>query len=388
MRLVYKRGSVWWGLGPVPGSRRRVRRSTGCRDRAAAEATVRRWERESADPAHAAQAAATLADALRLLIDRREEEALAGRKSPSTVSFYRSKCGHLARVLGADLRLELAHPSDVDRYVSQRRREGSSDHTISKELVALRGALKLARRAGLWRGDPAELLPVGFAPAYRPRTRWLSSAELQLLLAQLTPDRAARVAWIVATSGNWRESERAERADVAPDLRSVRVRGTKTTYRERTVPIVAPWQRQLLEHALRHAEGAELLFRPWRNVRRDLLEACARAAIPRCSPNDLRRTTAQWLRHAGVAADTIGAVLGHADSRMVERVYGRLSVEVVRERLESALGACTPGVPAPAHAAALGALGVQDWSANPAKSVPRGGIEPPTRGFSVLCSTD
>ena len=49
-----------------------------------------------------------------------------------------------------------------------------TDHTIAKELVALRAALKLAKRRGIWKGDPAEVLPVGFAPEYKPRNRFLT----------------------------------------------------------------------------------------------------------------------------------------------------------------------------------------------------------------------
>jgi hypothetical protein len=39
--------------------------------------------------------------------------------------------------------------------------------------------------------------------------------------------------------------------------------------------------------------GEDLLFPPWRNVRRDPLVACAQAGIAPCSPNDLRRTYAK-----------------------------------------------------------------------------------------------
>jgi integrase len=52
-----------------------------------------------------------------------------------------------------------------------------------------------------------------------------------------------------------------------------------------------------MAYALRHAEGKQgFLFRRWTNVRRDLNEACERAGIAPCSPNDLRRTCATWLR--------------------------------------------------------------------------------------------
>ena len=94
-------------------------------------------------------------------------------------------------------------PREVDRYVSQRRAEGASDSTIHKELVTLRAALKLARRAGIWIGDPAALIPVAFAPDYKPRSRFLTRSELARLFAELSPDRAARVAFMVATAAEW-----------------------------------------------------------------------------------------------------------------------------------------------------------------------------------------
>ena|GEM_PF-3809021 len=38
---------------------------------------------------------------------------------------------------------------------------------------------------------------------------------------------------------------------------------------------------------------------------RDLAQACDRAGIEPCTPNDLRRTCATWLRQAGAAPDLI-----------------------------------------------------------------------------------
>jgi integrase len=172
--------------------------------------------------------------------------------------------------------------------------------------VTLRAALKLAVRAGLWLGNPAAVLPVAFAPEYRPRTRFLTPNELSGLLGVLLADQAARVAFIVATSACWGESCRAMRADVAEDLSTAFIRGTKRSTRLRTVPIVSEMARSLLEYALKHAQGEDgLLFRPWTNVRRDLHQACEALGIAPCSPNDLRRTCATWLRAAGASPDLI-----------------------------------------------------------------------------------
>jgi len=153
-----RRGSVWYAYVYENGARRQV--STRCTDLKAAELSLRQLERDFADPAHAAAQKATLSDALKLLLDRRTEEATVGRRSHETVAFYRRKAGHLTRIFEhlddgkyAPFLLAGLRAADVDQYISRRRSEAVSDHTIAKELVTLRASLKLAKRAGLWLGD-------------------------------------------------------------------------------------------------------------------------------------------------------------------------------------------------------------------------------------------
>ncbi len=395
MRL-FKRGRVWWCWYYDNGQR--CYRSTKCRDLKAAELAARNWERDTADPHYAAARTATISRALTLLLNDREEQARVGRRSFDTVSFYREKAGHLVRIFELDATgnrvpflLTKLEPAHVDSYISQRRAEGASESTIYKEIVTLRAALRLARRARIWFGEPAAICPIAFAPEYKPRTRALTVQELQALLAQLLPDRAARVAFIVATSASWRESELALDEDVSHNLSTVLIRGTKRSTRYRMVPIVSDNARSLLEYALRHAAGTDgFLFLPWVSARRDLIVACRRAGIPRCSPNDLRRTCATWLRVAGVPPDLIAPVMGHADTRMVERVYGRLPIHALASRIAAAMGPenCSTFVTAPVDSAGFGGLNGLAGNGKPLKTMPRGGIEPPTRGFSVLCSTD
>jgi integrase len=299
-----------------------------------------------------------------------KEQAKAGRKSSSTADFYEGKAGHWSRLLETDPQgkpspfpLAKLQARDVDSYISTRRNEAVQESTIHKELITLRAALKLAKRAGIWKGDIAEILPVGFAPEYKPRECALAPGELRLLLDQLTPDRAARAAFIIATSANRKESELARREDVAADKSQVLIRGTKRVWRHRVVPIVAGFQRELLEFALEHAKGpGDPMFVCWENVRRDLDAACLRIEkklnpgfdhgpeklskrlrlVPpnrfaSVSPNDLRRTTATWLRALGVPPHLIAPVVGHKDSRMVERVYGRLPIDDLAKRIAQEL---------------------------------------------------
>ena len=80
------------------------------------------------------------------------------------------------------------------------------------------------------------------------------------------------------------------------------------------------------------------MFAAWSNVRRDLHAACDRAKIPRCSPNELRRTFADWLVEAGVSLHTIAPMMGHKDTRMLKRVYGKQTPEQLAAAVGRTLG--------------------------------------------------
>jgi hypothetical protein len=196
------------------------------------------------------------------------------------------------------------------------------------------------------------------------------------------------VAFIAATSAEWGAVLRARHDDVDLAHWRVHVRGTKDAQkggnRDRVVPIVHLGHGYLLLFAMEHADGGGvLLFRTKANLRRDLATACSRAGIGRLSPNDLRRTHAQWLRRGGVQPADLAPIMGHADSRMVERVYGKLRAVDLTSRLTASLATGSHldddgGESGPAR---------RSWQRpDPAFSagilVPRDGIEPPTRGFS------
>lgn len=329
MQRLYKRGDTWWCSFYVNGVR--VRQSTGCRDKRAAEARAAELERRAADPTHAAANEATLADALSAVAaDRR-----AKGRAEGTITMHRTKAGHLVRVLGADRALSTIDAAAVDAFIEQRLGEGAARSTVHKELCSLRVALKIAIRRGRWQGRLEAVMPEGFSLDYKPKTRALTRDEFDRLLVALRPGRAAHVAFIVGTGARWIESERAQPSDVAADANggSVHLRGSKTEGADRVVPLVG-FMRELVARA-----ALALPFEKWHAVRRDLAVACKRAGIAPVTPNDLRRTCATWLRGSGVPPSTIAVVLGHRDSRMVERVYGRLPVDALRRELVGHLGA-------------------------------------------------
>jgi integrase len=411
---IYLRGRVYWGrYYDAEGVEHRA--STKCRDKEAALQLVKQWERDATDPRRAtAPPSATLSAALTLLVVEREAQAKQGKRSADTALFYRKKAGHWLRLLGPEFDLGNLTAALVDEYIDARRKESASASTISKELITLRAALKIAKRRGLFHQEIAALLPSGFSPEYKPRKTFLTMGELELLLPQLTRDRAARVAFAVATSANLRETELARREDMGEEF--VLLRGTKRHTRTREVPILFDWQKRLMAFAAEHAGGEKgALFRPWCSYRRDLNAAMARAGIKRAhedgsiramsiSSNDLRRTTATWMRAEGVPTDLIAAVLGHRDTRMIDRVYGRLPKEILAARIKGAVDLasdndCTTivrkqGASETQMAQMSHPQERAHKSKNPASTgvetgflgLPRDGVEPPARGFSVSLS--
>jgi integrase len=387
MSKLYRRGAVWYGW---VGSKRY---STGCTDKKAAAKRLGEFEREAVDPDHSAQAKAATVD---LLDDLIRSLTRKGRAA-DTISFTTKKAGHLRRLLPA-LARDITHKV-LERYIDTRRTEGACNSTVKKELVVLNATLKLARRNGLFARDVAEVMPE-LEANYKPRTRFVTPWEMVALCLQLEAqdaasrlsgmgptDRAARVAFIVATGARWGESARARREDVAGGY--VFLRGTKTATAKRTIPVVWVYA-DILAWGMDRA-GEEKLFRPWVNVRHDLRRACTRAGIAPVSPNDLRRSHATWLRQAGVQPHLIGAQLGHTTSRMVELVYGRLP--------SADLGRLLREGTAPRGELLVSCERVQDGDLEATvrnRNVPdpaviavrRDGIEPPTRGFSIPCSTD
>jgi len=227
---------------------------------------------------------------------------------------------------------------------------------------------------------------------YVPRDRYLTEAEFALLDAALPERRRTWVHFAVYTGARASEVE-AVRWDrhVNLDGRQIILPGTKTAKSHRKIALAEPLAEILSAEARRDGPVVE----PCPNVRRDLAAACKRAGISRVSPNDLRRTFASWLKQAGVDSMTVAKLLGHTSSRMVELVYGRLNDLTYQNAV-----AMLPSLPATPPAGSKwvannGAPVRLDGQMRQPKlpkfsevMVPRGGIEPPTRGFSVPCSTD
>jgi len=330
---IYLRGRIYWcrvrdRRGQI------VRRSTHCRDRTAALLARRELERQAANPAYYAAHKATLADGIEWFLRFKREAGSA----EGTLDMYDTKTAHIARVLDERTRLIDIDAARVNEFTARRKAEGASQHTIKKELVALRGMLKVAKREhNAYPLDLGAVMPINFSAGYVPRKRALTWVELSKLLKRLPPKRAAHVALVVGLGPRRSESYKIRRSDV--DLHSgfAKIPGTKTKGSDRYIPIPSIF-RHLVEQALRDGTGGEFVVEQWTNSRRDLALACQEGGIEPVTLNDLRRTHGSLLRQQGVPNADIAKMLGHVDSKMVDLVYGQMPPVSLQAALDRHLG--------------------------------------------------
>lgn len=388
----YPGSQVWWMFVPNPNGGRALRESTGQRDDVAARQVYLRRVRAPLDGGEEKKDR-SLHDALVarlewLRTNRLTDDPTRKKVAEDTIDFYMKKSGTLVRVLGAETPLTQITPEVIRDYITARTGEGAKGTTIDKELTALSMAMKLARKDGVDCALVRDLKPEDFKTTYVPRERWLTRQEYDRFMAwwyaKRQPSKGGVLDFLVATGATYpSEVHHTRRTDVNLATFQVRIRGTKREQRDRTF-VVPSDRRKYLERAMEYADGESgSLFASWGNIRRDILVACAYLSMckrcelsknlwwldtetdswtkgtsqaagspmrdPRCEeckaapvfvpfcPTDLRRTFAQWLMQAGVPYELAYPLMGHADDRMLKKVYGRRSAADVGPLIEAVL---------------------------------------------------
>lgn len=378
-----KNNPVWYGW-VFDADGRRINFCTKCTDRRAAILVVKQRERETYAPNRAAKnlASHTVEEALTFLVSESSSDC-----SPATLEMYAKKGGHLLRLIG-NVDVNQLQLDDIQRFINDRQAEGAKNTTIYKELVTLRKALTLARGRNKFAQDPRNIFPA-FSAAYVPKRRFLDAEEFDGLLAHLAEKRRLFVVMTVYLGLRLSEALSLDWADVDLERGWVLIAGTKTQKSRRLVPL-PPALKEILS-AEKSKKGRVLS--PWGNVRRDLAVACEKAGIDPVTPNDLRRTFASWLKQAGVDSFTVGKLMGHTTSRMVELVYGHLNDEAFIGAMQE-LPDLGP-LPAPGSQWVAKRSGSPETGETHETSptqkhqvlrVPKAGIEPATRGFSKSMS--
>lgn len=341
---------VYWRDGTAWIQFQGRRFSLGTRDPKAAELAAQQLHRGRADPTYA-QARETTLEAACVAWKLARDTAGNRAKPPSaaTLEMHDTHLGHLCSILGLELQLAHLDAAAVDRYITTRRHEavGSKGRkvqatTVDKELGTLRMVLKHAARRGHYPHSIDLVIPEA-GDGNPPLTRALTLEQVPLLLAQLSPRRAATCAYIIAFGADWCAVERAERHDLGTKdfcARTALIRGTKNAARWAEVPVVHPFG-ELADRARKWLVTHGALY-AWGKGDRSLDRACKRAGFERVTPRDLRRTHGQILAELGVPPYLIGEMLRHTDSRMAERVYGQRKRETVGRQVAQAMSTGQP----------------------------------------------
>jgi hypothetical protein len=114
-------------------------------------------------------------------------------KKPGTREAYQNKAALLFRFWPPDTNLNVITRDEVEGYIAGRLEE-VKPHTVHKELVVLRQAIKGAIERGDYFG-PAGVVPA-FDADYRPRTRHLNTSEFERLMEAAAPSRRI---WLVTS---------------------------------------------------------------------------------------------------------------------------------------------------------------------------------------------
>jgi integrase len=292
----------------------------------------------------------------------------------TTYATYRHQVEqHLSPALGA-IALDRLHPEQIDDYLAAKARAGYSRATLVKHRSVLGQALRwgVKRRYLTW--DPAslaELPPADVFAAAKPKQtrtpRALTADEAKKFLAAaairndgenrrngaalavalttgLRPGELLALAWddldldngVLSVRRAWKGTKASRHLgdpktkgsvrsiDLAPPVVTALVVHRRTQLAERLRS--QRWNSDLdLVFATKHGDAIDPA-----NLRRLCTEVADEAEVGHVTPYDLRHTATSLLSEAGVRNEELADLLGHVDTRMVERHY--------RHRLSSSVG--------------------------------------------------
>jgi integrase len=335
-RLYQREGSPFWWTWGTYADGSRWQKSTKVRHTHKREADERKhrqlaerraFEIEAKlEGALRAPVGARLGTTVTAVFDSVIEARRREGKAQGTLDVYARAASHFCEVLGPDTDVHRVTLADCERYIDVRTSQGAKRSTIAQEFSKFGAALNYAHRHGRYTGNIKAIWPsAALRNAYKARERYLTREEYARLHAEIeTYGRGDWLAGYVFTGARLRELPRIKAADINLERGTLRIRGTKTTGADRTIPIAATL-RPVVERRLELC-GEGPLWPEW-TLGKPLVKACARIGIPRVSCNDLRRTFCSWLCQAGVHEVAVVRLMGHGSSRMVRAVYARFGAD-------------------------------------------------------------
>lgn len=333
--MPYRRkdSAVWWASYADP-SGRRVRRSTGTKNRKEAEALEAKWKLEAfRENRWGEQPKRSFSELMVAYL-----KGTSGEKRSAERELVCAK--HLREVFrGRDLRT--LGPADVRAYVELRRSAGVGPATINREIGLLSAALNWARRELEW--DLPNPVQGRRLRAPEGRTRWITRQEAAALMAaaRAEPQAAHLVDFIrLALHTGMRRGEMLglewHRVDFKEGL--VYLAGChQKNGKIGSVPLNREARAALLSRAgfrAKHCRASPWVFAHKdgsriQSVKHAFSTACRKAGIEDFRIHDLRHSCAAWLVQSGVSIREVAELLRHSDIRVTMR-YAHLAPENIR----------------------------------------------------------
>lgn len=275
-------------------------------------------------------------------------------QSVNTISSYRWALEILRPAIGKRT-LRTLTPDDVERALRSLAERGMSQNSIMRARSVLRMALKHAQRRDMVARNAAELAEMPARGRPRQDGRSLTEKQARQLLAAadgrrlgalivigvmlgLRPGELCGLRWTdVDLDGGVLHVRQALKREHHDGHEVLLLGEPKTKKSRRTLSMPAPVIDALKRHralqaqerlASRCWEDNDLVF-PTRlgtpmnpsNLRRDFDAITMAAGLGGWTPKELRHSAGSLLSAAGVPLEQIADLLGHVDTRMLERVY-------------------------------------------------------------------
>jgi len=217
------------------------------------------------------------------------------------------------------------------RYYNKiRRAEGVTSGTVRNELQVLRTVLNWgSRRRKIINDDYQVWVPTGSPPRSARLTREQAKdligacqsdhLRLFIILALSTGARAMALFDLTWDRVDFERGLIDLRAPVE-DYRLFKGRAVVPMTQTARTALLQAKEKARCNHVIEY-RGQRIQRAIWQGFR----DAAARAGVPWCTPHVLRHTAATWMVEGGAQMSEVSQFLGHADSRITERVYAKYS---------------------------------------------------------------
>lgn len=231
---------------------------------------------------------------------------------------------------------------ETERREAKRRAQATADRVWR----VFKAMLNYAFNTGRVPSDSAWRKLKPYRNVDKPRDRFLSVAECRRLLNACSPDFRALVRGALLSGLRYGEITRLKANDYSGDTLLVPAGKPGTS---RRLPLTSEGK-EFFDQVTVATAGTDFIFtkadgEPWgqQDQKRRMADACKAAQItPPATFHTLRHTYGSLLINKKASLAVVSKALGHADTRMTQRVYAHLQEDVMRRELEDALPRIAP----------------------------------------------